>query len=323
MTRSFLARLAIGVALVFVGSSCSADVPESAPPPDDTAEVSEASQSEDDAALPRPGSASAGPEESGASPAPAQPAPAGPAPPADPPAAAEDPAGLARQITTVEQTIRSDASEAEVAAAAHLQQAVYRRLARAPEWRDAVLAHVPAHLHPTVIAHVDAATALGALVTPQPQLPSWRIIAPPPADQLLAFYREAQDAFSVGWEYLAAIHLVETRMGRIRGTSSAGAQGPMQFMPATWSAYGEGDINDPRDAILAAGRYLSANGAPGNMAGALYAYNHSDAYVRGITAHAEQMQADPRMFRAYYHWQVYYRHVDGDQLLPVGYDGTS
>ena len=36
----------------------------------------------------------------------------------------------------------------------------------------------------------------------------------------------------------------------------------MQFMPATWKSYGRGgDIQDPRDAILAAGRFLAAAGA--------------------------------------------------------------
>src|SRR5437899_2712296 len=77
----------------------------------------------------------------------------------------------------------------------------------------------------------------------------------------------------VPWSYLAAIHLVETRMGRIRATSVAGAQGPMQFMPATWERYGEGDVNSDRDSIRAAARYLRANGAPGRMADALFRYN--------------------------------------------------
>jgi hypothetical protein len=57
----------------------------------------------------------------------------------------------------------------------------------------------------------------------------------------------------VPWEFLAAIHLVETRMGRIRGTSSAGSQGPMQFLPSTWKRCGRGgDIQATGDASLAA-----------------------------------------------------------------------
>ena len=63
-------------------------------------------------------------------------------------------------------------------------------------------------------------------------LPAWRIVRPEPADELLDAYRDAEAEFGIPWKYLAAINLVETGIGRIRGTSIAGAQGPMQFMPA-------------------------------------------------------------------------------------------
>lgn len=109
-------------------------------------------------------------------------------------------------------------------------------------------------------------------------------------------------------------------MGRIRGTSVAGAQGPMQFLPSTWSRYGGGgDIDSNRDSILAAARMLAANGAPGDMAAALFRYNPSRHYVVAITAYASVMRAEERAYRGYYHWQVYYRMPDGDRLLPVGY----
>ena len=117
------------------------------------------------------------------------------------------------------------------------------------------------------------------------------------------------------WEYLAAIHLVETRMGRIKGDSIAGAQGPMQFIPTTWAIYGRGgDITSNRDAIHAAARYLRATGAPADMARALRAYNNSARYVRAVTAYAQQIQADERAYLGYHAWQVYY----GDRLLPPG-----
>jgi membrane-bound lytic murein transglycosylase B len=93
----------------------------------------------------------------------------------------------------------------------------------------------------------------------------------------------------------------------------------MQFMPGTWAAYGEGDVNSDRDAIRAAARYLKANGAPANMANALFRYNNSQRYVRAVTAYAEVMRAEPDAYRGYYHWQVYYLTTMGDILLPVGY----
>lgn len=270
-----------------------------------------------------PPSPSPSPSPSSPSPlSPPSPSPTGPVPAQPPPATPEDAVALAAQITQAEQTIRSsDAGEGAIAEAGRVQQAAYRHLAARAESRPAVLAAVPDVLDPVVVAHTDAQAALRRLTRAQPRLPSWRIVAPPPPEVLLGYYRRAEQDFGVGWEYLAAIHLVETRMGRIRGTSSAGAQGPMQFMPGTWEIYGEGDIDDPQDAIRAAARYLEASGAPQNMQRALFAYNRSKAYVAGIEMHATQMRADPRTYRGYYHWQVYYRTTDGDRVLPVGYDG--
>jgi hypothetical protein len=107
-------------------------------------------------------------------------------------------------------------------------------------------------------------------------------LAPPPEQELLAHYREAEAASGVGWNYLAAVNLIETRLGSVTGTSSAGAQGPMQFLPSTFAAYGDGgDIHAPRDAILAAGRYLAANNFAGDPDNALFRYNHSDKLRAG------------------------------------------
>lgn len=237
---------------------------------------------------------------------------------------ADNPRDLAAQIVMVEQQIREPSFTGRaLAEAGHLQQAAYRRLADTPRWDDRVLANVPQSMRPTVRAHVAAQRELSSMSSgpPPKTLPEWRIIRPAPRDELRGFYRKAQRRFGVPWYYLAAIHLVETRMGRIRGVSTADAKGPMQFIPTTWDAYGRGDIWDNHDAIMAAGRYLRSRGAPGNMQRALYSYNNDVRYVRAVSAYAHQMRHDPAAYRGYYHWQVYYRQKDGAVWLPVGFDG--
>ncbi|MEX2588413.1 MAG: transglycosylase SLT domain-containing protein [Actinomycetota bacterium] len=232
----------------------------------------------------------------------------------------EGPQATGRSLAAAEAGIRSDETSPERAAEfARVQQAAYRTLVANPQWRPEALAQLPEELIAAAEANITAGAELRALTRPQPQLPPWRIIEPPPAEELLGYYRQAETEFGVRWEYLAAIHLVETRMGRIRGTSTAGAQGPMQFIPPTWAAYGEGDINDPLDSIRAAGRYLKASGAPGNMDRALHAYNPTPRYVKAISIYADQMMQDERTYLGYYHWQVFYRTIDGDVELPVGY----
>jgi len=244
-----------------------------------------------------------------------------PTPREEPPAVAADPVAISAQIAVAERAVRAPGIDGALLAwMGHLQQRIYRAIAARPEWRDAFLAAVPVELRTAVTANLDATSDLRATVVPGPDLPTaWRIVEPAPLEDLSRFYHEAETEFGVPWAYLASIHLVETRMGRIRGTSVAGAQGPMQFMPGTWAAYGEGDVNSNRDAIRAAARYLRANGAPANMPNALFRYNNSQRYVRAVTAYAEVMRAEPSAYRGYYHWQVYYLTTKGDILLPVGY----
>ena len=234
-----------------------------------------------------------------------------------------DPSSVATALAASETAIRDAAIAVDtLEPRGREQQVAYRQLAAHPEWLPAVLDKLPPAMHATVRANMEAGVELRALTKPRTELPPWRIVAPAPSGELLGYYKDAQAQLGVPWNYLAAIHLVETRMGRIRGTSTAGAQGPMQFLPSTWTQYGAGgDINSNKDSILAAARLLARNGAPADMANALFNYNRSQHYVTAITNYAEQMGANERAYFGYYHWQVYYRMTDGDRLLPVGYGG--
>lgn len=128
----------------------------------------------------------------------------------------------------------------------------------------------------------------------------------PPA--YLALYRSAAAEAGIDWAVLAAIGKIETDHGR---STAPGVRsgfnfhgccaGPMQFYanrrmsggPTTWDAYGvdgnadgRTDVYDPADAIPAAARYLAASGAPADYPRAIWAYNHSGAYVRDVLAQA-------------------------------------
>jgi membrane-bound lytic murein transglycosylase B len=233
-----------------------------------------------------------------------------------------DAAALARQVDQAAATLRDrDATAADLRRAAEFQQLAVRSLATSS---GAFRREATTRMRPETVrltrGDVKAARLLHALGEPQRTLPRWRIVAPPPAEELLRYYKEAERRTGVPWTYLAAIHLVETRMGRIRGTSTAGALGPMQFLPSTWESYGAGgDIDDPHDAILAAARLLKDHGAPRDMAAALWHYNPSDQYVRAVSEHARTMERSRAAYRGYWHWRVLYRHTRGTYVLPVGY----
>lgn len=240
-----------------------------------------------------------------------------------PPKAASTPGALAEQIVTAEATIRDqDANELDTARAALMQQVAYRTLGAHPEWDADVAAALPEELRDVARLQAGARREFRSMHTKlSTTLPAWRIVPPEPADDLLAAYRAAEAEFGIPWKYLAAIHLVETGIGRIRGTSIAGAQGPMQFMPATWEAYGSGgDINDTRDAIRAAARYLAANNGANDIANALYRYNNSQRYVAGVQTYAGLIAEHPRAFAGFYYWGVWYLTEQGEVYLPVGYE---
>lgn len=127
-----------------------------------------------------------------------------------------------------------------------------------------------------------------------------------PLASLRAYYLEAQQRYGVDASYLAAINYIESNFGRVLGPSSAGAEGPMQFLPSTWTEYGQGgNIMDPHDAILAAARYLQRNGAPYNMRNAIWHYNNSYDYVDSVEAFARAYRADPGWLDRMYYWNTF------------------
>ena len=237
---------------------------------------------------------------------------------------AASPEEMAQRIAANEAVVADAATppDALAAAAFELQQ-LYRQAARTSEWHRPVNDALPPNLRPMLHHNVQARNQFRSMHKKlSTTLPAWRIVDPPPAEELLSYYREGQELFGVPWNVLAAVNLVETGMGRIRGTSVAGAQGPMQFMPATWEAFGAGgDVNNYRDAILGAARYLAHNGGGrGEIDTALWNYNHSNRYVQGVKHYAAVMHDNPRAFYGYYHWQIVYLSQHGDVWLPTGYD---
>lgn len=234
---------------------------------------------------------------------------------------------LADDLVADEQALRDPTSSEEVlTGAARRQQAAYRAIGWHPEWDAIVRPRIPQSLLDVYNGNVDARRQLSTMAGSESKdtLPAWRIDSPAPADELLSYYREAEAATGVGWNYLAAINLIETGLGRIAGVSSAGAQGPMQFLPATFAAYGNGgDILSPHDSIMAAGRYLAANGFADDHDHALFRYNNWDRYVQAVDDYAAVLATDPATFAGYYRWDIYYHTTAGDVLLPVGYVATS
>jgi membrane-bound lytic murein transglycosylase B len=195
------------------------------------------------------------------------------------------------------------------------QQRLYRLLARDRGLARATLVRVSERLAKTGRDFVAAHRELYRLTPP---ITSARIKVgrAPPAHTLLGYYREGQRRFRVSWNVLAAVHFVESKFGKLRSASAAGAQGPMQFLPATWRAYGlGGNVHDPHDAIIGAANYLHASGAPRNLRRALYAYNHSTAYVDAVLRYARRIAADRTTFYALYCWQVFVKTPNGDRRV--------
>jgi cell wall-associated NlpC family hydrolase len=116
------------------------------------------------------------------------------------------------------------------------------------------------------------------------------------------------------WSVLAAIGRVESDSGRstavgvASGANSAGAEGPMQFEPATFARYstvGPGGAEPPSpydsvDAVYTAATLLCSDGgaAPATLPAAIRDYNHSTAYVDTVLVLARALADEPDLAAA-------------------------
>ena len=195
------------------------------------------------------------------------------------------------------------------------QQRIYRLLTRDSSLATRTLALVPRELQKVSRDLLAAQRELYRL-TPPIGVHAIKVARARPAPALLSYYREAQRRFKIPWNVLAAVNFVETKFGKLRSASAAGAQGPMQFMPATWRRYGlGGNVQDAHDAILGAANYLHASGAPQNLRNALHHYNPSSAYVDAVVRYARRVGPDRTMFYALYNWQVFVKTPRGDRRV--------
>jgi len=182
-------------------------------------------------------------------------------------------------------------------------QSLARYLATHPDFAERVLPLLPSRLG-IELSRLSTAQRDLLRLSRGARRRHLKVAAPPPLADLIGFYRKADRRFGIGWHYLAAIHLVETKFSRVKSDSVAGAKGPMQFIPSTWAIYGHGgDVRDPHDAVLAAARLLRANGAPGRYGPALRAYNPSGLYVDAVSRYAKEIARDPYAVYYLYCWR--------------------
>jgi hypothetical protein len=227
---------------------------------------------------------------------------------------ARDPRALADDLTQTTRRLHDALSRwdpsapvpREVTYLALRHQRILRLMTTHRGLGNATLALLPRDVRGEARDTVLGRRALAAIPRSPGRLPRVRVASAASAADLRRFYGVAQRRFGIDWSVLASLNFVESAFGRVRSASQSGARGPMQFLPSTWRAFGMGgSIDDPHDAILAAANLLRHDGAPRHLDRALFAYNHSTAYVRAIRRFARRMRIDDRAFLAYYAWQVF------------------
>ena len=229
--------------------------------------------------------------------------------------AAATPQQLAAELTALDRELRAgvDAWRAEadppvapppdelIAQARRLQGTV-RFLAKRPKMAKRTVRLLPGRVRRQV-RHLTVAARKLRRLSSGSRKRKLKTGNPKPLAELIGHYRKAKRHHRIAPHYLAAINLVETKFGRVKSRSVAGARGPMQFIPSTWRIYGRGgNIHDPHDAILAAARLLRANGAPRRYGRALYAYNPSKLYVVAVHRYAKLIARDPHAVYVLYCW---------------------
>jgi hypothetical protein len=193
----------------------------------------------------------------------------------------------------------------EVAGPAIYLQAAATTLARKPAVERRVVALLAPNLAGLISELARAQRSLNKLAHGTPKRKNeLKTGPPPPLSELSGHYAGAESASGIDPGYLPAIHFVETKFGKVRSNSVAGAKGPMQFIPSTWKIYGRaGNIKDPADAIPAAARLLRANGAPRDYKRALYSYNPSSLYVQAVRRYARVIARDAYGLALLYCWE--------------------
>ena len=173
--------------------------------------------------------------------------------------------------------------------------------------RVAALISAPGASLSTLLSRVRAVLGPAARIESlrQPRLPVASVSSGQRPGTYLELFKAAAARYCPGlsWTVLAAIGQIESGDGANVGPSSAGALGPMQFLPSTWKIWGiDGfgqtgppDIMNPYDAVPSAARLLCAAGAaaggPG-LASAIFSYNHANWYVREVLALAARYAAE-------------------------------